>query len=74
LAAGIKKISGNFQAGDVVSIVGLNGSEFAKGMVGFSSYEVNRIKGLRTNEIEEKLDCRVSHHEVVHKDKLVILG
>lgn len=73
LAAGIKNISGRFQAGDVVSVMGLDGDEFAKGVVNYSSQELNMIKGLRTNQIGQRLQREVTHEEVVHRDNLVIL-
>lgn len=73
LAAGIKRVSGRFQAGDVVSVSSMRGAVFAKGMVSFSSEELDKIKGLKTAEIEQSLHRKVSHNEVVHRDNLVIL-
>lgn len=73
LAAGIKSISGRFDAGDVVNILGLGGEEFAKGVVGFSWQELNMIKGLKTSQIEDRLHRKVAHDEVVHRDNLAIL-
>lgn len=73
LAAGIKDIFARFQAGDVVSIMGLDGDGFAKGVVNYSSQELNMIKGLKTDQIEQRLQRKVTHEEVVHRDNLVIL-
>jgi len=73
LAAGIKRVSGKFQAGDVISISNIKGAPFAKGMVSFSSEELKKIKGLKTAEIEERLHRKVTCNEVVHKDNLAIL-
>jgi len=73
LAAGIKTISGDFDAGDVVSIANLAGEEFAKGVVNFSSKELSIIKGLKTAQIEQALRRKISRDEVVHRDNLVII-
>lgn len=73
LAAGVKSIMGKFISGDVVSISEAASGEFAKGMVNFSSTELNMIKGLKTNEIEKKLEHKIKMDEVIHKDNLVIL-
>lgn len=73
LPAGIKDISGKFQAGDVVNILTLAGEEFAKGMTRFSSDELDKIKGLKTGQIEKALRRKASHNEVIHRDDLVIL-
>lgn len=73
LAAGIKNISGKFQAGDAVSIMGSRQEEFARGVVSFSSEELNIIKGLKTAQMEERLRRQIIHNEVVHRDNLVIL-
>ncbi|MFH1868693.1 MAG: glutamate 5-kinase [Candidatus Omnitrophota bacterium] len=73
LPAGIKDVSGKFQAGDVVSILGLSGEEFAKGVTRFSSDELDKIKGLKTTQIENILKRKITHNEVIHRDNLVIL-
>lgn len=73
LAAGVKNISGRFQPGEVVSIITAGKEEFAKGVVNYSSQELNMIKGLKTHQIEEKLQRRVLHDEVVHRDNLAIV-
>ena len=59
LPPGVARCEGDFQAGEVVRICDLDGTEFARGIPGFSSAEI-RGRGLK----------RV---EVVHRDNLVIL-
>ena len=59
LPPGIARCEGEFDAGDVVRICDLDGTEFARGLAGFTSAEI-RSKQLR----------RV---EVVHRDNLVVL-
>jgi glutamate 5-kinase len=59
LPPGVARCEGRFGAGDVVRICDLDGTEFARGLAGFSSEQIN-ARGLK----------RV---EVVHRDNLVIL-
>jgi len=72
LATGIIGKEGNFKAGDVVGISDSKRREFARGLTNYSSKEIERIKGLKTNEIESALGYK-DHDEVVHRDNLVIL-
>lgn len=72
LASGIKGKEGNFKAGDVVGIADLKKREFARGLTNYSSKEIDRIKGLKTGEIESALGYK-DHDEVVHRDNLVVL-
>jgi len=55
LSVGIKKILDNFQSGDTVGLLDPQGREFARGIVYYSSQELEKIKGLHTREIEKKL-------------------
>lgn len=55
LPVGVSKIIGHFNVGDVVSIVGEDNAEFAKGNPNYNSGELNLIKGLQIREIKRKL-------------------
>ena len=70
LAAGIKKVSGNFKKGDHIKILDNKQKEFARGLSSFSSYEINKILGCHSNEIKKILGY-ISKSEVVHKDDMV---
>ena len=72
LPAGIVKIKGKFEAGDSVSLLDRDGKEFARGIVHYSSKELERIKGIKSSLIEEILGYKYSD-EVIHRDNLVIL-
>jgi len=72
LASGITGKEGTFKAGDVVSISVSKKGEFARGLTNYSSKEMERIKGLKTAEIEAALGYK-DHDEVIHRDNLVIL-
>ena len=70
LAAGIKKVSGNFNKGDHIKILDNKRKEFARGLSSFSSDEINKILGCHSNEIKKILGY-ISKSEVVHKDDMV---
>ena len=70
LAAGIKKVSGNFKKGDHVKVLDSKRKEFARGLSSFSSNEINKILGCHSNEIKKILGY-VSKSEVIHKDDMV---
>ncbi len=59
LPPGIARCEGDFDAGEVVRICDLDGTEFARGIAGFGSGEIKSKKLQRV--------------EVVHRDNLVVL-
>ena len=70
LAAGIKKISGEFNKGDHVKILDKRNNECARGLSSFTSDEILKIMGHHSNQIEKLLGY-VSKSEVIHKDDMV---
>ncbi len=72
LPVGIKKVEGEFEKGDIVSVYTLNGKEIAKGVVNYSSDEINKIKGKKTKEIKS-ISSEFKHEEVIHADNIVII-
>ena len=70
LAAGIKKISGNFSKGDHIKILDKKNIECARGLSSFTSDEIIKIMGHHSNEIEKLLGY-IAKSEVVHKDDMV---
>jgi glutamate 5-kinase len=72
LPGGIVKVEGNFKAGDCVTCVDRFESAFARGLVKYSSADLDRIKGLKTSQIESLLGHK-DYDEVIHRDDLVIL-
>jgi glutamate 5-kinase len=72
LPSGVVKVRGSFDRGDPVSCVGPRGKEFARGLVNYSTSELEKIKGLRTEQIEQVLGYKYSD-EVIHRDDLVVL-
>lgn len=72
LPGGIIKVEGTFKAGECVTCVDRVGNAFARGLVKYSSADLNRIKGLKTSQIEAVIG-RKDYDEVIHRDDLVIL-
>jgi glutamate 5-kinase len=72
LPKGITDVKGSFGLGDLVSLIDQNGAEVARGLAGFSSEDVMKIKGHNTTEIESILGYEALD-EVVHRDDLVVL-
>ena len=72
LPAGIIKISGNFKKGDNILIIDDNNKDVARALSSFTSEEINKIKGLQSNQIENILGY-ASKSEIIHKDDIVIL-
>ena len=70
LAAGIKRVSGNFKKGDHVRILDKSNKECARGLCSFSSDEIKKILGHHSNEIEQILGY-IAKSEVFHKDDMV---
>jgi len=73
LPSGVKGTLKPFGVGDVVSLVGPDKAEFARGLTNYTAEEVERIKGIKTGEIERALGYRHSD-EVIHRDNLVVLN
>lgn len=71
LPSGIVNISGKFNRGDSVRVLDSNKLEIAVGMVDYSSGDLVKIKGLKSNEIKSVLGFK-HNDEVIHRDNLVI--
>jgi glutamate 5-kinase len=72
LPSGILKVEGKFGIGDMVSCVGTDGREIARGLSNYQAHEIIKIQGRKTSEIEAILSYK-SFDEVIHRDNLVLL-
>jgi glutamate 5-kinase len=72
LPAGVKEVRGEFQRGDIVSILGSDGARIAAGITNYDSTELDMIKGSHSSRIEEVLG-HVYGDEVVHRNNMVSL-
>ncbi len=71
LPAGIRRISGSFQPGDVVELVGPDGEDIGRGRTAYGSVDLAKIKGQKSARIPEILG-RPGPGEAVHRDKLAL--
>ena len=72
LPSGIVNVKGKFDAGESVSIVDLKDNEFARGLTYYSSGDIQKIKGIKTDQMEKVLGYR-GNEEVVHRNNLVLI-
>jgi glutamate 5-kinase len=71
LPAGIVKIEGDFNRGDVVGIAGSDGKLIARGLSNYAAGQLEQIRGKKTREVRE-LMAEGAYDEVVHRDNLVL--
>ncbi|MBI4297178.1 MAG: glutamate 5-kinase [Chloroflexi bacterium] len=72
LPAGVVAVAGEFDRGEAVAIADEGGRELACGLVSYSSADIQRIKGCRSDEILACLGYEYGE-EVVHRNNLVVL-
>ncbi|MGZ9584094.1 glutamate 5-kinase [Paenibacillus marinisediminis] len=71
LPAGVTKVQGQFHAGDVVEVIGLDGKLIGRGIVNYDNEQLQSIAGSSTMEVLKHFD--VSRIEVIHRDEWVTL-
>jgi glutamate 5-kinase len=71
LAAGIKSVEGEFEAQEAVQLCDHQGNEIARGLVNYSSQELEKIRGCHSQEISTILGF-VGAETVIHRDNLVL--
>jgi len=71
LPVGVVSVSGDFSGGDAVLVVDGQGNDLAKGIVSCSKEDLDRVKGLRSEEASELLP-QVAQ-ETIHRDCLVLI-
>lgn len=72
LAAGIKFSEGEYSIGDTVRVLTEDYQEIARGVVNYAEQDVQRIKGLRTEEFKKLFEESVPE-EVIHRDNMVLM-
>ena len=71
LPSGIIAVRNDFGVGAPVEFFDLHENTLGIGLVNYSSAEIDRIKGLKTNRIKQVLGHK-SYDEVIHRDNLAI--
>jgi len=70
LPVGIVGAEGEFEAGDAVDVAA-NGGVIGKGISDYSSRELTRVKGMKTEQVRDLLPHAAD--EVIHRDRFVLL-
>jgi glutamate 5-kinase len=73
LAAGITQVEGEFEPQEAVLLCDRAGEEIARGLVNYSSHELQKIKGSQSEAIESILGYPGAE-TVVHRDNLALSG
>ena len=72
LPAGVRRVVGDFERGDIIYISDLDGNHVACGMANYPAGDVARIQGMRSDRIVDTLGYHYGQ-EVVHRNNLVLL-
>jgi glutamate 5-kinase len=70
LPVGVVGVSGRFDAGDAVEVVGADGAALGKGISNYDAAELRRVMGMRTAQVREVLPRATD--EAVHRDYFVL--
>ncbi len=73
LPSGVVEVLGEFMMDDTISVLDTSGNEIARGVAGFASSDLDKIKGKKTSEIHRILN-RKGADEVIHRNNLVLTG
>jgi glutamate 5-kinase len=71
LPAGVVAVQGNFEFGNSVSVVDEKSAEIARGLINYSTGDLEKIKGMKTSEVR-KLFGSNYYEEVIHRDDMVV--
>jgi glutamate 5-kinase len=72
LPAGVIGVEGEFERGDVVDNFDSKGSQIGCGIPNYSSLDINRIKGARSEAITSLLGYEYGT-EVIHRNNMVLI-
>jgi glutamate 5-kinase len=70
LPVGIVDVHGSFEPGDAIEVTG-DGGTIGKGITDYSSRELQRVIGMKSDQVRELLPHAAD--EVVHRDRFVLL-
>jgi glutamate 5-kinase len=71
LPAGVRSVEGRFEKGDAVVVRDLSGREIARGLSRYDAGEADKIKGLKSSQIEEALGYSAGA-TLIHADDLAL--
>jgi glutamate 5-kinase len=71
LAAGVRAVTGTFERGDTVAVIGPDGKEAARGLVAYDSSDAVKIAGKKSSDIPAVLGYE-ARAAMIHRDDLVM--
>jgi glutamate 5-kinase len=71
LPAGIVRVEGSFERGDLIAIQSVDGRVVARGLSNYAASSIEQIKGKKTGDVRALLG-EAAYDEVIHRDNLVI--
>ena len=72
LPVGVTQVSGEFERGDTVRVIDVNGRELARGLSAYSSADLACLCGHHSDEIESLLGYDYGD-EAIHRNDRVLL-
>lgn len=71
LPSGVTRVEGDFERGNVVSLISPAGKEFARGITNYAAEEIALIAGKKTSQIERILGSK-DYDEIIHRNNLTL--
>jgi len=71
LPVGVSRINGEYSRGDLVKCVNAQGTEIARGLSNYNSYESRKIIGKPSSDIESILGY-IDEPELIHRDNMIL--
>jgi glutamate 5-kinase len=71
LPSGVKGVMGDFERGATVTVIDRTGRQIARGLVNYSSRQIDLIKGLKTAMIAKVLGEK-PYDEVIHRNNMTL--
>ncbi|MFZ5633442.1 MAG: glutamate 5-kinase [Bacillota bacterium] len=71
LPSGVTGVEGNFEMGNTVCVMDLQGREIARGIVNYAARDIEKIKGRHSHDIKKILGQQ-DYEEVIHRNNLVL--
>ncbi len=71
LPAGVIKVEGSFERGDLVDVLGPNGHAIARGLIEYDSQNANSIIGLKSDQVVDLLGT-VTRSALIHRNNLAM--
>jgi glutamate 5-kinase len=66
------RADGAFTSGECIEMKNMQGEVIAKGITNYSSSDLEKIKGLKSVDIEKKLGYKYTE-EIIHRDNMVVI-